>query len=156
MISRKSNPQDFTCWVLARRRPRVPRPASSPPPARWRASVCRSSGRLCISTALPPLRRSGRRCSPRPSATVAAWHPGPAEPFRGKASVCLACGSRASVRIASYKRNLRRSASARLRPRPGNVLHSPVFAPFLRRQPARLRSLPRRITPRRSRHTQTA
>ena len=40
----------------------------------------------------------------RPSATVAAWHPGPAAPFRGKASVRLVCGS----------------AFARLHPRPGN------------------------------------
>ena len=36
----------------------------------------------------------------RPSATVAAWLPGPAAPFRGKASVRLLYGSRASVRVA--------------------------------------------------------
>ena len=101
----------------------------------------------------------------RPSSTVAAWHPGPVAPFRGKASVCLVYGS----------------AFARLHPRPGNggkVPASPSAASrcsptlttlsvclgsalstqvatqrpkhscrILRRQPTRLRSSPIRITP---------
>ena len=106
--------------------PRVPRPASSPPLARWRASVCRSSGRLCISTPLlrhrgapvsqihPSLRSdvdllcplsalmlaTGQAFTIRPSTTVAAWQPGPAAPIRGQASippVFVSTGSGASV-----------------------------------------------------------
>ena len=91
---------------------RVPRPASSSPPARWRAFVRRPSGRLASTrhTSATEARRSlaasftsfgcGSAMSAvcafachrpsihhlRPSATVAAWHPGPAAPFRGKAS----------------------------------------------------------------------
>ena len=64
--------------------PRVPRPASSPPPARWRAFVCRSSGRLCISEALFRHRAAPVFVSLLTSATVAAWHPVPAAPVRGE------------------------------------------------------------------------
>ena len=59
----------------------------------------------------------------RPSAMVAAWHPGPAAPFRGKASI-----------------------PPGVHPCPEN---DPVqmFLPIPRRQPARLRPAPIRITP---------
>ena len=92
---------------------RVPRPASSSPPARWRAFVRRPSGRLASTrhTSATEARRSlaasftsfgcGSAMSAvyafachrpsihhlRPSATVAAWQPGPAALVRGKASI---------------------------------------------------------------------
>ena len=61
--------------------------------------MCRSSGRRIHEA---HFRHRGAPVSGflRPSATVAAWHPGPAESFRGKASVRL--------------------GFARLHPRPGN------------------------------------
>ena len=127
--------------------PCVPCPASSPPPAWWRAFVCRPSGRpastKCTSAtaALRSLPASftsfgcGSAMSVvcafachrpsihhlRPSATVAAWHPGPAAPFRGKASS--------------------RRRFARLHPRPENRGDAAAFLPP-HRQPAatRLRS----------------
>ena len=63
---------------------RVPRPSSSPPPARWRAFVCRPSGRHCIHEA--HFRHRGASVSGflRPSATVAAWQPGPAARSGGR------------------------------------------------------------------------
>ena len=54
----------------------------------------------------------------RPSATVAAWHPGPATPFRGKASIppgVVSTGSGAAVR-----RDLPGFASACFHPCPEN------------------------------------
>ena len=55
--------------------PCVPRPASSPPPAWWRAFVCRPSGRPASTK-----HTSATAARLRPSATVAAWQPGPAAP----------------------------------------------------------------------------
>ena len=123
---------------------RVPRPASSSPPARWRAFVRRPSGRLASTrhTSATEARRSlaasftsfgcGSAMSAvcafachrpsihhlRPSATVAAWHPGPAAPFRGKASIppgVVSTGSGAAVR-----RDLPGFASACFHPCPEN------------------------------------
>ena len=59
----------------------------------------------------------------RPSATVAAWHPGPAGPFRGKASVRLVCGS-ACLGAPRSKLAHAQPPPLRLRPlhpRPGNA-----------------------------------
>ena len=56
----------------------------------------------------------------RPSATVAAWHPGPALPFRGKASACLGCISLPPACVATASRRLRPLVFARRHPRPGN------------------------------------
>ena len=74
----------------------------------------------------------------RPSATVAAWHPGPAAPFRGKASVRLVCGSACLGALCSKltPRNLRRAAFVRLHPRPGNEGNAEVVPA---RQPAAAR-----------------
>jgi hypothetical protein len=58
-----------------------------------------SVGPPCISKLLLRHRVAPVFVYLRPSATVAAWHPGPAAPFRGKASVRLVCGSLASVRL---------------------------------------------------------
>ena len=80
--------------------PCVPRPASSPPPDGGGLSLCRPSGRPCIHEAHFRHRGASVSGALRPSATVAAWHPGPAAPLRGKASACL--------------------GFARLHPRPGN------------------------------------
>ena len=101
----------------------------------------------------------------RPSATVAAWHPGPAAPFRGKASVRLVCArlhprpwnggnaetvpatppaaSRCSHSLTTLSVCLVTAAPTQA----GPPQHKP-FTPSLRRQPARLRPLPSRITPR--------
>ena len=62
----------------------VPRPASSPPPTGGGLSLCRPSGRLCICEA--HFRHRGAPVSGflRPSATVAAWQPGPAARSGGR------------------------------------------------------------------------
>ena len=76
---------------------------------------------------LPPPQRSSLRFS-SPSATVAAWYPGPAAPFQGKASippVFISTGSGASVR-----RDLPGSVSACVHPCPkngGNKMFSTIF-----------------------------
>ena len=54
----------------------------------------------------------------RPSATVAAWHPGPAAPVRGKASARLGCISLPPACVATAPRRLRPLVFARLHPRP--------------------------------------
>ena len=62
----------------------------------------------------------------RPSATVAAWHPGPAAPVRGKASIppgVVSTGSGAAVR-----RDLPGSASAYVHPCPENRASPKVSA----------------------------
>ena len=80
----------------------------------------------------------------RPSATVAAWHPGPAAPFRGKASIPPVFVSASSG--AAIHRDLPGFASDCVHPCPKNgVIHS--FQPIPRRQPTRFRSSPVRITP---------
>ena len=81
----------------------------------------------------------------RPSATVAAWHPGPAGPVRGKASIppiFVFTGSGAAICRAPPG-----FASVRVHPCPGNG-PARMFLPIPRRQPARLRSSLIRITPR--------
>ena len=121
--------------------PCVPRPASSPPPDGGGLSLCRPSGRPASTkrTSATAPRRSlpasftsfgcGSAMSAvcafachrpsihhlRPSATVAAWHPGPAAPFRGKASS--------------------RRRFARLHPRPGNGGTAAAFQPAHGSQP---------------------
>ena len=60
-----------------------------------------SFGPPCIHVVIFRHRGASVSVSLRPSATVAAWHPGPATPFRGKASippVFVSTGSGASVR----------------------------------------------------------
>ena len=62
----------------------------------------------------------------RPSTTVAAWQPGPAEPIRGKASippVSISTGSGAAIR-----RDLSGFAFARVHPCPKNRASPKVFA----------------------------
>ncbi len=101
----------------------VPRPAPSPPPARWRAFVCRSSGRPASAryfSATAPL-RSPLLFARRPWSRLG--NPARLEPLRGKASI------------------------------PPGVVHARrtsvtrSFQPIFRRQPARQRSAPIRITP---------
>ena len=75
-----------------------PRPASSPQPARWRAFVLPSFGPPSIHELYFRHRVAPVFVSLRPSATVAAWQPGPAAPIRVKASVRLVYGSRAFAR----------------------------------------------------------
>ena len=67
----------------------------------------------------------------RPSATVAAWQPGPAAPFRGRRRFALSAALLAAVRHArnSLTRNLPRSACARLHPRPGRRRRVPAASP---------------------------
>jgi hypothetical protein len=75
----------------------------------------------------------------RPSATVAACHPGPAAPFRGEGvgSPCLRLASLGALRSKLTPRNLPRSAYARLHPRPGET-GGAKFLPF-HRHPAAAR-----------------
>ena len=98
--------------------PCVPRPASSPPPARWRAFVLPSFRPPCIHETHCRHRGASVSGTLRPSATVAAWQPVPAAPVRGKASACL--------------------GFARLHPRPGNGGTAAAFLPPPR-QPAAAR-----------------
>ena len=107
-------------------------------PQRWRAFVCRPSGRLCISThpsATAALRSAHSSFTSfgcdllRPSATVAAWQPGSAAPFRGKASIPPGVVSTGSV--AAYCRDLPGFVSACVHPCPENgpsqiSAHSPA------------------------------
>ena len=99
--------------------PCVPRPASSPPPARWRAFVLPSFRPPCIHETHFRHRGASVSGTLRPSATVAAWQPVPAAPVRGKASACL--------------------GFARLHPRPGNGGTAAAFLPPPR-QPAAART----------------
>ena len=78
------------------------RPSSGLQPATRKVAGFRSSSFRppCIHEAHFRHRGASVSGALRPSATVAAWHPGPAAPLRGKASACL--------------------GFARLHPRPGN------------------------------------
>jgi hypothetical protein len=69
----------------------------------------------------------------RPSATVAAWHPGPAAPVRGKASIPPVFVSTGSG--ASFRRDLPGFVCAQRSSMPGERRHQ-MFLPIYRRQPA--------------------
>ena len=124
--------------------PRVPRPASSPPPAGGGLSYAVRRAALHPRSELPPPRRfrSPFPFARRPRSRLgipARW-----KPVRGKASIppgVVSTGSGASVR-----RDLPGFASACVHPCPENG-SSQMFLPIPRRQPTRLRSSPRRITP---------
>ena len=77
-----------------------PSPGLQPATRRWRAFVMPSFGPPCIHEA--HFRHRGASVSGflRPSATVAAWRPGPAAPVLGKASIppgVVSTGSGAAV-----------------------------------------------------------
>ena len=97
-----------------------PSPGLQPATRRWRAFVMPFFGPPCIHEATFRHRGASvlRASVLRPSATVAAWHSGPAAPFRGKASVCL--------------------GFARRHPRPGSGVNAAGFLPPPR-QPAAAR-----------------
>ena len=78
----------------------------------------------------------------RPSATVAAWHPGPAAPFRGKASARLDCISLPPACVATAPRHLRPLVFARLHPRPGKRRSVPAASPAASRCSPSLATLP--------------
>ena len=80
----------------------------------------------------------------RPSATVAAWQPGPAAPFRGRRRFALSAALLAAVRHArnSLTRNLPHSACARLHPRPGRRRRVPAASPAASRCSPSLATLP--------------
>ena len=90
----------------------------------------------------------------RPSATVAAWQPGPAAPFRGKASIppgVVSTGSGAAVRC-----DLPGFASACVHPCPKNRASPKVFARSSGVNRPGFVPSPIRITPRRSLFPKTA
>ena len=117
------------------------RPSSGLQPAtrRWRAFVMPSFGPPCIHEAHFRHRAASVSGFLRPSATVAAWHPGPAAPFRGKASVRLGCISLPPACVATAPRRLRPLVFARLHPRPGNGGDAAGLLPA-HRQPAAART----------------
>ena len=78
----------------------------------------------------------------RPSATVAAWHPGPAAPFRGKASARLDCISLPPACVATAPRHLRPLVFARLHPRPGRRRRVLAASPAASRCSPSLATLP--------------
>ena len=132
---------------------RVPRPASSPPPAWWRAFVCRSSGRpaspkhssatAAIRSPFPFARR------PRSRLGNPAWmcQSGGRHRFRQASSPPVQARCSAATFTVSSRPGVH--------PCPENAPIQ-MFLPIFRRQPAWLRSSPRRITPRRSLLSQSA
>ena len=131
---------------------RVPRPASSRHPhcGDFRSPSFRPP---CIREATFRHRAAPVFVSLRPSTTVAAWQPGPAAPFRRRASIPPAFVSTGSG--ATLRRDLSGFASVCRHPCPKNP-PTQMFLPIVRRQPVRLRPSPIRITPRRSHLSQTA
>ena len=132
---------------------RVPRPASSPPPAWWRAFVCRSSGRPASpkhSSATAAIR------SPFPFARR------PRSRLGNPAWMCQSGGRHRFRQASSPPVQARRFAATFPVSPPPAFIHarrtgpSKCSCPFLRRQPARLRSALIRITPRHSQPNQTA
>ena len=99
-------------------------PARHPPVAGFRSPFFRPP---CIHEAHFRHRGASVSGSLRPSATVAAWHPGLATPFRGKASIppgVVSTGSAALVR-----RDLPGFAFACVHPCPKNG-GNPTFLPY--------------------------
>ena len=76
------------------------------------------------------------------SVTVAAWHPGPAAPLRGKASVRLGCISLSPAFVSTAPRRLRPLVFARLHPRPGKRRSVPAASPAASRCSPSLATLP--------------
>ena len=83
----------------------------------------------------------------RPSATVAAWHPGPAAPFRGKASIPPGfhpCPENAPPPLFAYSP----ASTARLRPAPIRITpHHSHLAHTAKRSSHRTRSVGQRSLP---------
>ena len=123
--------------------PCVPRPASSPPPARWRAFVCRPSGRPASTkhTSATAARRSPVPCARRPRSRLGS----PARLSRSGGRLRFRQASSPPVQVRRF------AATFPVSPQPA-FIHARstalpnCFCPFLRRQPARLRSSPIRIT----------
>ena len=129
--------------------PCVPRPASSPPPARWRAFVLPSFRPPCIHETHFRHRGASVSGTLRPSATVAAWQPGPAAPVRGKASILSACvfvhpcpGERGRRRIHSSCLILSAS-TAPARSAPVRITPTTIYLPGKARLPGVLFSFSR-------------
>ena len=140
--------------------PRVPRPASSPPPAGGGLSFAVLQAALHPRSALPPPRRSGLRFpTPVGHGRGLASRPGCAGPGEGVGSPCLrpaspTPGERGTMFLppprqpaaARHRSRLSLSASGSSIPTQAGTPRPKHSCHILRRQPARL--APRRITPR--------
>ena len=121
--------------VVAKRRPLRPSPGLQPDTRRWRAFVCRPSGRPASTkhTSATAARRSPVPCARRPRSRL---------------------GSPARLRRSGGRHRFRQASPAFIHARRTSVMQS--FLPYFSASTARLRPAPIRITPHHSHLAHTA